>query len=190
MPVSPVLLLAFQSSRSSRSRLKCTLKYILLTSKIVEGDELRWARWKLRTPYACQLWSSRCSECPYPGLPWNIRWNTYLHTFPNACDAILWMVLLSSDRCTWLPETSSRDKRTTPLMCIATRITEVCLHEEQHFYPSSALFKSDERGRIITSNVGLSAMAVIFCYYTYCAGLPNFLKLYFLPFLVRPISVS
>ncbi|KZS96675.1 hypothetical protein SISNIDRAFT_424253 [Sistotremastrum niveocremeum HHB9708] len=53
-----------------------------------------------------------------------------------------------------------------------------------HFEPSSALFKPEQRFSIIISNIGLSAMSGVLAYYTYQFGLLNFFCKYFVPYLL------
>ncbi|KAF8653567.1 hypothetical protein AX16_003877 [Volvariella volvacea WC 439] len=53
-----------------------------------------------------------------------------------------------------------------------------------HFQPSSPLFKPHERNGIIASNIGLSIMAFILYTWTNQVGLSNFLKLYFVPYIL------
>ena len=55
-----------------------------------------------------------------------------------------------------------------------------------HFWPSSPLFKPQERGSVIASNVGLSVMTSVLTYYIREAGIGMFVKMYFIPYLVRP----
>ncbi|KAG6872700.1 hypothetical protein C0995_007368 [Termitomyces sp. Mi166 len=54
----------------------------------------------------------------------------------------------------------------------------------QHFQPSSPLFKPHERNGIIASNIGLTVMSCILYLWTREVGLPNFLKLYFVPYIL------
>ena len=54
-----------------------------------------------------------------------------------------------------------------------------------HFWPSSPLFKPQERGSVIASNVGLSVMTSVLTYYIREAGIGMFVKMYFIPYLVR-----
>ncbi|KAG6885730.1 hypothetical protein C0993_010557 [Termitomyces sp. T159_Od127] len=53
-----------------------------------------------------------------------------------------------------------------------------------HFQPSSPLFKPHERKGIIASNIGLSIMSCMLYLWTREVGLHNFLKLYFVPYLL------
>ncbi|KJA16240.1 hypothetical protein HYPSUDRAFT_207206 [Hypholoma sublateritium FD-334 SS-4] len=53
-----------------------------------------------------------------------------------------------------------------------------------HFQPSSALFKPRERLGIIASNIGLTTMVTILCIWTRDVGFHNFLKLYFVPYIL------
>ncbi|KAG6887661.1 hypothetical protein C0995_013686 [Termitomyces sp. Mi166 len=53
-----------------------------------------------------------------------------------------------------------------------------------HFQPSSPLFKPHERNGIIASNIGLSAMSCVLYLWAREVGLHNFLKLYFVPYVL------
>ncbi|ETW77100.1 hypothetical protein HETIRDRAFT_441690 [Heterobasidion irregulare TC 32-1] len=53
-----------------------------------------------------------------------------------------------------------------------------------HFWPSSPLFKPQERGSIIASNVGLSVMTSVLTYYIREAGIGMFVKMYLIPYLL------
>ncbi|KDQ54173.1 hypothetical protein JAAARDRAFT_182561 [Jaapia argillacea MUCL 33604] len=53
-----------------------------------------------------------------------------------------------------------------------------------HFQPSSPLFKPSERRDIIISNVGLAIMSAILWQYASAVGFANFVKLYFIPYLL------
>ncbi|KAF9482833.1 delta-12 fatty acid desaturase [Pholiota conissans] len=53
-----------------------------------------------------------------------------------------------------------------------------------HFSPSSPLFKPHERNGIIASNIGLTVMSSILYLWTREVGLSNFLKLYFVPYIL------
>ncbi|KAF5313871.1 hypothetical protein D9619_013113 [Psilocybe cf. subviscida] len=53
-----------------------------------------------------------------------------------------------------------------------------------HFQPSSPLFKPHERNGIIASNIGLSIMSTILVLWTREVGVTNFLKLYFVPYIL------
>lgn len=57
----------------------------------------------------------------------------------------------------------------------------------QHFNPSSTLFKPHERNGIIASNFGLGFVALILSRWTLEIGISNFIKFYFIPYLVCPI---
>ncbi|KAF8182679.1 delta-12 fatty acid desaturase [Pholiota molesta] len=53
-----------------------------------------------------------------------------------------------------------------------------------HFQPSSPLFKPHERNGIIASNIGLTVMSSILYLWTREVGFSNFLKLYFVPYIL------
>nr|BAL02933.1 delta-12 fatty acid desaturase [Pholiota nameko] len=53
-----------------------------------------------------------------------------------------------------------------------------------HFQPSSPLFKPHERNGIIASNIGLTAMASVLYLWTREVGSSNFIKLYFIPYIL------
>jgi hypothetical protein len=55
---------------------------------------------------------------------------------------------------------------------------------EQHFRPSSPLFKPHERNGVIMSNIGLAAMSCMLYLWTQDVGLANFFKFYFVPYVV------
>ncbi|KAI0088311.1 delta-12 fatty acid desaturase [Irpex rosettiformis] len=53
-----------------------------------------------------------------------------------------------------------------------------------HFSPSSPLFKNEKKQRIVISNIGLAVMSCILVAYGYHVGLRNFIKFYFIPYLL------
>ncbi|KAF8633785.1 hypothetical protein AX15_001258 [Amanita polypyramis BW_CC] len=53
-----------------------------------------------------------------------------------------------------------------------------------HFSPSSSLFKPEERNGIIASDIGLVVMSCVLYLWTNKIGLGNFIKLYFVPYVV------
>jgi len=53
-----------------------------------------------------------------------------------------------------------------------------------HFQPSSPLFKPHERKGIVASNIGLAAISYILFHWTLQVGVSNFLKLYFVPYIL------
>ncbi|KAG6840653.1 hypothetical protein C0991_005332 [Blastosporella zonata] len=53
-----------------------------------------------------------------------------------------------------------------------------------HFQPSSPLFKPHERKGIIASNIGLTFMSCVLYLWTREVGTHNFLKLYFIPYIL------
>ncbi|PFH48439.1 hypothetical protein AMATHDRAFT_65424 [Amanita thiersii Skay4041] len=53
-----------------------------------------------------------------------------------------------------------------------------------HFMPSSALFKPHERNGIIASDIGITLMSCVLYVWTQQVGLANFLKLYFVPYIL------
>ncbi|KAF8638483.1 hypothetical protein AX17_002172 [Amanita inopinata Kibby_2008] len=53
-----------------------------------------------------------------------------------------------------------------------------------HFSPSSSLFKPHERNGIIASNIGLTAMSCVLYVWTSYVGFANFVKLYFVPYIL------
>ncbi|KAI0826081.1 delta-12 fatty acid desaturase [Irpex lacteus] len=53
-----------------------------------------------------------------------------------------------------------------------------------HFSPSSPLFKNEKRHRIVISNIGLAVMSCVLMAYGYHVGLRNFIKVYFIPYLL------
>ncbi|KAK7683611.1 hypothetical protein QCA50_013449 [Cerrena zonata] len=53
-----------------------------------------------------------------------------------------------------------------------------------HFWPSSPLFKPDERDSVIMSNIGLGTMMFFLGTYIHVAGLGSFVKYYFVPYLL------
>lgn len=53
-----------------------------------------------------------------------------------------------------------------------------------HFEPSSALYKPEQRNSIIASNIGLGIVASVLAYWTYNTSLFTFFTTYFVPYLV------
>lgn len=53
-----------------------------------------------------------------------------------------------------------------------------------HWLPSSALFKKSDRIPVIVTNIGLIAWSSVLAYWTYQTSLANFVKVYFIPYVL------
>ncbi len=93
------------------------------------------------------------------------------------------MAVLPLAKYSWVTSVPSRSKCNSPIQ--SSLCLSVLIISSKHFSPSSSLFKPHQRNGIIASNVGLALMTIILAVYTRNVGFSNFVKFYFIPYLVR-----
>jgi omega-6 fatty acid desaturase (delta-12 desaturase) len=91
-----------------------------------------------------------------------------------------WQIYLFSDSMG-----SPRHPKGTNVRKSLHTVQRLFLTRLQHFLPSSSLFKPKERKGIVASDLGILTMSYVLYVWSTRIGLSNFVKLYFIPYIVR-----